>query len=110
MKLKRNSLWIRWAYLPEIITKGQDIPNRSDLCSIFWRGVLLTPAFLFVCLLISPALVLAYLITKLAELLEDKPFISKLGKVMNTPIEDTVPVQWLKAKKQGICPLVEIVD
>lgn len=112
MKISKNSWWIRWAYLDEIVlNQSRGIPYNTDLCCIFWRSVLWIPIFLFAA--IFPAILLGVivgvltLVAWLASMFPDDA-ARRIGRILNTPVDDLPPVVVLRDWKQKTCTLVEI--
>lgn len=107
MKIKKTSLWIRWAYLPELLVRyAEDLPDRTDLCSIFWRSVLLTPMVVVVLVILSPLILLVlgncWCMVKIEG--------TKLDKFLTKKRDGGVMVAILKDIKHKTCTMVEIID
>ena len=58
MRISRNSLIIRWAYLLMVVL-GDPIPRQTSLCALFWRTVLITP--LWIAIFVTAVLFVGFL-------------------------------------------------
>lgn len=113
MTLKKSSLLFKWAFLPERNGFGDqgdfgkvEIPHTSNVCRVFWRAVLLAPCF---CLFIAGAVTIVAVTSPIWGLVWG---ISRLRENTQRKREPrpSIIAEFFRAKKQRLCPIVEITD
>ena len=125
MKVKRSS----WHYKLGLL--GDTEPYNDNLCRYFWRLVgrlAIFLVFLFLALyvpffvgylvylfcvgpFISNVIMASFVVLSIAlSTMVIKVFRKKLGKPIGTFGENNIVVEYIKAKKRKVCPIIEYVD
>ncbi len=115
-KFKQSSWFIQyWVYLHTQIGMGY-IPSQTNLCTMFWKTVLITPVsiVLAICPGIPVLLIgaIGYGFFRLFRWLGIGRAFGKmrLGRRIGDTMEDGVDIiaEFVVAKKEKYCPLIEI--
>lgn len=112
-KFKESSWFIQyWVYLHTQLGMGY-IPVKTNLCSMFWRTVLVTPIFVLGLIVLGPPILLiAGVIWCIYRFF--KWSVSFLPRNMGVvdKVEDgcDVVVEFFVARKKKYCPLIEITE
>lgn len=107
MKLARDSRIIQWAYL---MHKDYEIPERTNVCALFWRVFLLSPLRLVVVAMMF----LVMWPIPVCEWLQKKGYTDFLYWEIRLPAirrptgASNLAWQRLKDWKSGVCTIVEI--
>lgn len=104
MKISKSSLHYRWFEKLNSYFMHEEF-NPTNLCWYFWQSLFLNTIFL-VSILVSPILLLIAAIVGIGYL------IYLVGKfiINGTGFSNSLLGKYLKAKKDKVCPLIELVD
>lgn len=125
MKLKKNSLLVRWAYLIDNTVNANasthavryyfKMPETSNVCSIFWRSILFTPLAILLAVpsvMVGMVVVIVmgagYLIRDIIIWARRKEAAQRFGHKTDETLE--VIGQGFKSFYKKACPLVDIDD
>lgn len=125
MKLKKNSLLVRWAYLIDNTVSANagdpntrnrfKVPKTSNVCSIFWRSILFTPMAILLAvpsamigMMVIMVIGAGYLIRDIIIWARRKEAAQRFGHKTDETLE--VIGQGFKSFYKKACPLVDIDD
>ena len=117
MKTFKESSWFikYWVYLHTQVGMGY-IPSRTNLCTMFWKTVLITPLFIIVVIAIGPIILVAagaiLCLVKFTTWFGDHIPKTKLGSRIEEAIQDgfEVTVEYFVSRKKKYCPLIDITE
>lgn len=116
LRISRDGYLAKWAYLTDYVAGEDYLPRRTNICTLFWRSVVLTPMALAAALTLLGGIVYFLWMYPFEALVSVGTILVGIGYCVILvlqrrefgPDPDTLWAKHLIAKKKKLCLVVEI--